>query len=376
LLSNNYIKQYGIVIIFLLHFSPIKSQNLFANPSFEAVNNCIEFKADCAPEAWFNIPAANFLVNGRVAPRPVIGNMVLIVPVGNVMANFNKPRFVYTALCCPLIAQQKYTLSFFINTATINFQQLAFFFTEQEPMLLNINQLCTIPSLIITNQNFDGEYKQNWKHVKCEYIAKGNEKFCTISNLSLPDITYNMKDAMNKSGDVLYFIDEIVLQPIVPIPPCATYEENAKKLFDYNYRHTNNLPIFKDTPVIKHLPVFIKDTVVINDVLFDVGKYIIKPKVKNILDSLAAQLAQKSILTIDVNGHTDSTGSIKNNQLLSLARATAIKEYLVQKNGQWADKILAIGKGQNYPVAENTTPEGKQKNRRVEIVITYTNGMR
>jgi chemotaxis protein MotB len=62
--------------------------------------------------------------------------------------------------------------------------------------------------------------------------------------------------------------------------------------------------------------------------------------------------------------------------LLSLARATAIKEYLVQKNGQWADKILAIGKGQNYPVAENTTPEGKQKNRRVEIVITYTNGMR
>ena len=74
---------------------------------------------------------------------------------------------------------------------------------------------------------------------------------------------------------------------------------------------------------------------------------------------------------MEVNGHTDNTGNERSNQILSEARATAIKDYLVNKIPASADKITAAGKGQNFPIAENTTASGKQKNRRVEIIITY-----
>ena len=128
------VRSIAINIIFsislLLICNTVKSQNLLANPGFEEFNICVEYRALCAPEAWFNIPATNILVNSRVAPDPVSGHMLLIFPVGNVMANFNKPRFVYTGFCCPLTAGQKYTLSFFLNTATVNFKQLAFYFTD------------------------------------------------------------------------------------------------------------------------------------------------------------------------------------------------------------------------------------------------------
>ena len=67
----------------------------------------------------------------------------------------------------------------------------------------------------------------------------------------------------------------------------------------------------------------------------------------------------------------DNTGNEKDNQILSEARAAAIKDYLVNKMPASAEKITAAGKGQNFPIAENVTAAGKQKNRRVAIVITY-----
>jgi len=130
--------------------------------------------------------------------------MVLIVPVGSVLANFNHPRYVYTGLCCPLVAGEKYDLSFYLNTANANFKQLAFYFTEKEPLLATVKNFPATPSVIITKENVDGDYKE-WKYVKCEYLATGNEKFFTITTAGLPDVDYSMGDAMNKSGDVLYF---------------------------------------------------------------------------------------------------------------------------------------------------------------------------
>jgi outer membrane protein OmpA-like peptidoglycan-associated protein len=368
--SPKYIEHCVILLLFLLYTVTATSQNLFANPGFEAINNCVEFKADCSPEAWFNIPAGNFLVNGRKAPVPVLGNMVLIVPVGSVLQNFNKPRFVYTGLCCPLIGGEKYVLSFYINTAGAKFENLAFYFTGKEPTLSSVNGLLKKPSLIITEENFDADYKK-WKHVRCEFLATGEEHFCTITTLGLPPIEYQMGDAMNRSGDILYFIDEIQLKPEGPVPQCATYEATVKTLFDYNYRHTNNAPVFKQDSVRKPVVKFSSDTIIISDLLFDVGKHDLKTGVKNILDSLVAQLAIKKFLKMEINGHTDNSGNEKNNQILSEARATAIKDYLVNKIPAAAEKITAAGKGQNFPIAENSTAAGKQKNRRVEIVITY-----
>jgi outer membrane protein OmpA-like peptidoglycan-associated protein len=180
-----------------------------------------------------------------------------------------------------------------------------------------------------------------------------------------------MTDAMNKSGDVLYFIDEIQFKPEGIVPQCSTYEATIKTLFDYNYRHTNNIPVFAGVADRKPVVKFSSDTIVISDLLFDVGKHELKAGVKKILDSLVMQLTTKRFLKMEISGHTDNTGNEKTNQILSEARATAIKDYLVNNIPASAEKITAAGKGQNFPIAENVTAAGKQKNRRVEIVITY-----
>ena len=69
---------------------------------------------------------------------------------------------------------------------------------------------------------------------------------------------------------------------------------------------------------------------------------------------------------IEIGGHTDSSGIEEKNVILSQQRADAIKEYLV-KNGIPADEIIARGYGSTQPIADNQTPEGKQKNRRIEV---------
>jgi outer membrane protein OmpA-like peptidoglycan-associated protein len=347
------------------------AQNLFANPGFEAINNCVEYKADCAPEAWFNIPAGNFLVNSRIAPRPYIGDMVLVVPVGNVMANFNKPRYVYTGLCCPLEAGKKYVLSFYINTAGFVFHELALYFTESEPALNTVGALPETPSFSITKKNLGERRRDNWMTVQLEYTATGSERFFLFTTKGVTQPEFNMSNAMNKSGDVLYFIDEIDLHATDSVPPCATYSATIDKLFAYNFRHSNNVTVFEKPEPVKPVVQFVNDTITIPGLLFDVNKSDIKAPVAKILDSVAAALQQQLFLQINITGHTDSTGKEKENQLLSESRAAAIKNYLAEKLPAKADKMTAAGKAALQPVAGNTTAAGRQRNRRVEIIITY-----
>lgn len=359
----------GICLLLICVVS--KAQNLFANSSFEDINVCTEFHAFCAPEAWFNIPANNILVNSRVAPLPVSGNMVLVLPTGNVMANFNKPRYVYTGLCCPLKAKEKYQLSFFINTAGIPFQQLLIYFTEKEPTLGNVQQQTGTPSILITSKNIDSVYKDKWMHVHYEYEAAGKERFCILTAFVSAQRSFEMKDAMNRSGDVLCFIDDIALEGAPALPTCAAFDANRLSLYAQDSRHSDNIIALPEVQYVKPEVHFKNDTVTIASLLFDEGKYDLKAKVKKILDSVIAVLGHKGFLKTAISGHTDSRGDLQKNQTLSEARATAIQQYIIAKLPQFAEKITSLGKGQNFPVATNDTEAGREKNRRVEIVITY-----
>jgi outer membrane protein OmpA-like peptidoglycan-associated protein len=85
-----------------------------------------------------------------------------------------------------------------------------------------------------------------------------------------------------------------------------------------------------------------------------------------VLDSVALVLKEFDKTTIDVEGHTDSDGSDQYNQQLSLNRANSVGTYL-QSQGVNGQRIVAFGAGEARPIASNSTPEGKQQNRRVEL---------
>ena len=102
-------------------------------------------------------------------------------------------------------------------------------------------------------------------------------------------------------------------------------------------------------------------------ILFDVDKYDVHPEAERALASLATVLKEADVKAFEVDGHTDSDAGDKHNQILSENRANAVKNFLASQ-GITAE-ITIKGYGKTRPVASNDTPEGKQKNRRVEIVI-------
>ena len=104
------------------------------------------------------------------------------------------------------------------------------------------------------------------------------------------------------------------------------------------------------------------------DVSFDVGRYAIKPNMRPVLDRLASSLNQHAVTTVTIIGHTDSTGSDAVNDPLSINRASATRDYLVQR-GVSAQRIAVDGRGSRQPVADNSTASGRAMNRRVEIFI-------
>jgi len=105
------------------------------------------------------------------------------------------------------------------------------------------------------------------------------------------------------------------------------------------------------------------------DVLFQSGKYELKPEARERLARVSGILLAYSSLKVAIEGHTDSTGSDDFNQRLSEQRAEAVREYLVSQ-GVTAGAITARGFGKMQPIASNDTPEGRQHNRRVELVLS------
>ncbi len=107
----------------------------------------------------------------------------------------------------------------------------------------------------------------------------------------------------------------------------------------------------------------------LGDVLFDVGKSELRPEAREKLALLSGILLGHPTLTLEVEGHTDSTGSDEFNQRLSDERAASVRSYLLTQ-GVAAESVTSRGFGKTKPVASNDTPSGRQKNRRVEIVVS------
>jgi len=107
------------------------------------------------------------------------------------------------------------------------------------------------------------------------------------------------------------------------------------------------------------------------DAFFDFDKSVVKPAGKAKLDDMISKVKGINLEVIIAVGHTDSVGSEAYNQKLSVRRAEAVKAYLVTK-GIEKNRIYTEGKGEKQPVASNKTPEGRTKNRRVEIEVVGT----
>ena len=105
-----------------------------------------------------------------------------------------------------------------------------------------------------------------------------------------------------------------------------------------------------------------------SDVLFDTGSYTLKPGAREKLAKISGVLLSHPGLSMQIEGHTDSVGTDEFNQQLSERRSGMVRDFLVDQ-GVAASTITARGFGKTQPVATNDTPEGRQRNRRVDLVV-------
>jgi outer membrane protein OmpA-like peptidoglycan-associated protein len=109
-------------------------------------------------------------------------------------------------------------------------------------------------------------------------------------------------------------------------------------------------------------------SIVLNNIYFEVGKAVIKTEFSTDLDRIVQFLKDNPRAKLEIQGHTDSTGSLTLNNKLSQERANSVVEYL-KKNEIESSRLTSKGYGPSVPITTNSTTEGKAKNRRVEMKV-------
>lgn len=115
-------------------------------------------------------------------------------------------------------------------------------------------------------------------------------------------------------------------------------------------------------------PIAIGAKIVINNLLFKAGKSTLQAQSYAELDKFSELLSKNPTVRIEVSGHTDNVGSASVNKKISRSRALTVKNYLVSR-GIEDSRVEYVGYGFDQPIAPNDTPEGREKNRRVQVKV-------
>ncbi len=362
------------------------AQNLIANGDFQDRNICIEFRSYCAPEAWFRVPLMA-VTTGMGTAGFFKGNRY----EGIVMENVQKPilfrSFIYTRILCHLDSGKVYQFRSSFRTSDHNFDHVDVLLLPFEPNRYKQYLSLSKQHFTITPKQKTFNLPDNWIQYLFEFTATGKEQYLAIGNFSAD--TLPAKRDPRQDPNVIYDVSNISLVPAIERPGigCPEWQANKERLYMNNSRHTPNnyldeeeeaklndpgLPK-KDTPAAlpKPIPV-INDTLVIPDVLFRFNSSELNPQFAYRLDTLIEKIKTRSFKSIEVIGHTDSLGTNAFNLDLSSRRAETVKHYLIAQLHYAPAAITTKGMAASIPVATNKTPGGRQRNRRVEIVLHHS----
>jgi outer membrane protein OmpA-like peptidoglycan-associated protein len=142
----------------------------------------------------------------------------------------------------------------------------------------------------------------------------------------------------------------------------------------YSGNFSLDKPNSADKPILLHIPlqkVEVGGIVTLRNIFFETNQYELLPLSKTELQQLIVFLKQNPGVSIEIQGHTDNVGDEKLNQELSGNRAKAVYDYLIA-NKIDPSRLSVRGYGETKPLEDNSTEEGRQKNRRTGFVITKT----
>ncbi len=160
---------------------------------------------------------------------------------------------------------------------------------------------------------------------------------------------------------------------LVPLPTERNYAMSIEKKGYMYYSENFSLKGVKEPSKpykvnVKLDPIAIGNKTILKNIFFETDKYVLKPESKAELNKLISFMKTNPNVKIEISGHTDNRGSKEHNMKLSLNRAKAVYDYLVN-HGIAASRLTYKGYGYDKPIATNDTPEGRALNRRTEFKI-------
>ncbi|MNU81302.1 putative lipoprotein YiaD precursor [compost metagenome] len=175
-----------------------------------------------------------------------------------------------------------------------------------------------------------------------------------------------------KSKQSLSGVTNATGQFLIQLPAGDVYDIRIQSIGDEIEYNTMEIPSLKAGEFFEEAELLIEydpgSTFSFNNLQFETAKADLKTSSYPILKNLVEIMKRKKDLKIQISGHTDSDGETEANQILSQKRAEAVRNYLIGQ-GIDASRMIAKGFGENKPIADNTTPQGKAQNRRTEISI-------
>ncbi len=267
-------------------------------------------------------------------------------------------EFIEVKLAEPLKRGNNYLFECYIRLAFWSNAQLKSFgvyFSKGGMKLVKFPERDYVVDTIAKKSALDGSFC--WFKVKGIYKAIGGEKFITLGNFA-PKIKTDMaKINLFKPGfkEAYYFVDDVSLKWIKS-------KEDEVRIVDVDslkrYEKDSVLQVRADAHVGEKITLKIS---------FDLGRSYILAESFAELNKVCQYLFRHQNFVIQISGHSDNSGSSRKNMRLSEERARAVFEYLITKGVQ--NKMLYKGYGDTAPIADNSTDDGKAKNRRVEFEI-------
>lgn len=208
-----------------------------------------------------------------------------------------------------------------------------------------------------------------WMVISGSFVATGGERFLYIGNFT-PDrelkLTPVDKTSDRYPDEIYYYIDDVVLMEQKEGVEWPCNVEGCELKYDLKdtaeeIEPTAPVNTFYTSPQVGQ-------TLVLRNIQFETDKWELLEGSFETLDSLVGLMRQFPTMKVEISGHTDNKGTVKNNETLSVNRAFAVVTYLMDL-GIEEDRLSYKGMGQKQPIDTNTTEEGRLNNRRVEFKI-------
>lgn len=375
----------------------ITAQNLVTNPDFEQFRTCpgkandkLKAKYQLIPR-WYTVSAAspdyfnscskskkvgvpvNFA--GEMEPHSGNGYIGLILKANH---NYYKGSPLYTEhitnrLKKPLKKDEYYCFEMWIclgKNSYIAAKDFGVYFSKSALEFNNPPDTLPTPHIKYVTEKFI-DNKTEWIALRGIYKAQGGERYMTIGNFQpwlkgrfIPYRSLRGKEILYEYA--YYLIDDVSLTPIADTTMCdcnmitvplPVVEEVVEEVVDTVQTETS---IYENAEV--------GEAIILKNIFFAFDKSDLLPESYKELNKIVALMNKYPTWVIEINGHTDFVGSASYNQKLSEDRAGSVVDYLISQ-GISADRLQFNGYGKTQPIADNSTDEGRQMNRRVEFII-------